>query len=299
MKVTLIGSNGLLSDSVGKYCNNMNFDLSVLGLNAPEKHYFTTFEQINLITNQPDYRKMLTSDVVIYAVGAGVQSNLNEDVELIYNLNVFVPVRICNELNKLNYNGTFITFGSYFEIGENIEEKKFSELELANSTRNVPNDYCVSKRMLTRFSISKKFKFNYIHSILPNIYGEYESSHRLIPYTIKAIKNGELLNFTSGNQVRQYLYIDDVPPILFALVTKKVSGVYNLSGNETYTVRQIVKKIFEFYNIEFNEKIFGSAQRVDVGMINLQIDGTKLHKELPDFEYSKFSECIKRYDLCL
>ncbi len=299
MKVTLIGSNGLLADSIGVYCNTHNFELVVWGLDKPLNHLYTSFEQVNLISGQPDYSTLKTSDVIIYAVGAGIQSNLKESSDLIYNLNVFTPVRICNELDKIGYEGSFITFGSYFEIGENIDDIKFDEQSLINSMRNVPNDYCVSKRMLTRFINSKKHKYNHLHAILPTIYGERESAHRLIPYTVKALKYNEALKFTSGNQVRQYLYIDDLPHILFSLINNGSSGIFNLPGSETFTVRQLVKKVFDFYGKEFSEEIFGSVQRADVGMLNLQMNGDKLNNEIPSVSYSNFSECLKRYDLCL
>jgi nucleoside-diphosphate-sugar epimerase len=134
---------------------------------------------------------------------------------------------------------------------------------------------------------------------LPTIYGERESAHRLIPYTVKALKYNEALKFTSGNQVRQYLYIDDLPHILFSLINNGSSGIFNLPGSETFTVRQLVKKVFDFYGKEFSEEIFGSVQRADVGMLNLQMNGDKLNNEIPSVSYSNFSECLKRYDLCL
>lgn len=299
MRITLIGANGLLADSVGRYCNTHNYELTVWGLEKPINHAFNSFVSVNLISGNPDYLALKNSDAIIYAVGAGIQSNLNESSDLIYNLNVNIPVRICNELDKIGFEGTFITFGSYFEIGENFEDKKFNELELANSQRNVPNDYCVSKRMLTRFVNSKQHKYNHLHAILPTIYGENESAHRLIPYTVKALKHGDELKFTSGNQVRQYLYIDDVPQILFSLIKENASGVFNFPGNETFTVKQLVKQVFDFYGKDFTEEIFGSVQRADVGMVNLQMSGTKLNDLIPGFRYSDFSECLKRYDLCL
>jgi nucleoside-diphosphate-sugar epimerase len=299
MRVTLIGANGLLADSVGRYCNLHNHELTVWGLDKPSNHAYSSFVSVNLISGSPDYLTLKYSDVIIYAVGAGIQSNLNESSDLIYNLNLYTPIRICNELDKINYEGTFITFGSYFEIGENFEDIKFNEQELANSQRNVPNDYCVSKRMLTRFVNSKRHKYKHVHAVLPTIYGENESAHRLIPYTVKALKNGDELMFTSGNQVRQYLYIDDVPQILFSLIKVDVTGVFNLPGNETFTVKELVRKIFDFYGKDYTDEIFGSVQRADVGMVNLQMSGLKLEEAVPNFPYSSFNECLKRYDLCL
>ena len=44
--------------------------------------------------------------------------------------------------------------------------------------QSVPNDYCISKRLLTRYINSSSQSFKHIHLILPTIYGEREGKHR-------------------------------------------------------------------------------------------------------------------------
>lgn len=53
---------------------------------------------MNLVEENIDMSTLKNSDVIIYAIGAGIQSNLNESVNLIYSLNVNVPINICNQL---------------------------------------------------------------------------------------------------------------------------------------------------------------------------------------------------------
>ena len=55
MRITLIGANGLLADSVGRYCNTHNYELTVWGLEKPIKHTFNSFVSVNLISGNPDY----------------------------------------------------------------------------------------------------------------------------------------------------------------------------------------------------------------------------------------------------
>ena len=108
--------------------------------------------------------------------------------DLIYALNVAVPVKICNQLKQTGYKGVFISFGSYFELGENSDDHFFTETELLQSQRRTRSDYSISKRMFSRFISSVEMPYKTWHFILPTIYGERESAHRLIPYTI-CIKN--------------------------------------------------------------------------------------------------------------
>lgn len=277
MKVTILGSNGFLSNAIAKYANKNNWKLDVYGLDEPIGVQYDKFVKCNLMDAELDCSGLLDSDIVVYAIGAGIQSNLKEGYNLIYSLNVTAPVTICNKLKELDYKGDFVTFGSVFEMGETKETHFFTEEEITFSSAPAPSDYVVSKRMLTRFVTSYKHDFTHWHFIIPTIYGEAENPKRLIPYTINAIKNGEELHFTAGEQTRQYIYVGEVPRLIELSFNKKLpSGIYNIQGKETLTVKEIVTLIHKVMGKEVPEVCFGTAQRTDVGMKYLALDGSKL-----------------------
>lgn len=175
---------------------------------------------------------------------------------------------------------TLVSFGSYFEIGENTENRSFTENDLLLSMRRVPNSYCISKRLLTRYFSSAPSTVPFLHFILPTVYGENENENenRLIPYLLRAIRNKEDLSFTSGGQVRQYLYVDEVPGIMEEAVRRQIPcGIYNIEGNETLSVRNLVCMLLEAHGITPDMSIFGTAKRQDEGMKILQLDGSKLN----------------------
>lgn len=296
MKISILGTNGFLSTAIAKYANEAGWDLDMYGLDEPRSHKYDNFYKVNLMNAELDCSGLLASDIIIYAIGAGIQSNLKEGNDLIYNLNVTVPVRICNALKAEGYKGKFITFGSVFEMGETTEERFFTEVDIQTSLAVAPNDYTVSKRMLTRFISSYKHEFTHWHFIIPTIYGESENPKRLIPYTINAIKNGEELHFTAGNQIRQYIHVSEVPRMIDMAFAKDIpSGVYNIQGKETMTVKEIVTLIHKVLGKKVPEGCFGSAQRADVSMKYLALDGSKL-KTATGFEaYKSLNEMIVKY----
>ena len=226
-----------------------------------------------------DCSGLMDSDIIIYAIGAGIQANLKEGFNLIYNLNVTAPVTICNKLKELNYQGRFVTFGSVFEMGETKEERFFTEEDVLTSMCTAPNDYTVSKRMLSKFVASYKHDFTHWHFYIPTTYGAGENPKRLIPYVINAIRNGEELHFTAGDQTRQYIHVNEVPRMLALAFEKNLpSGLYNIQGKETVTVKEIVTEIHHAMGKEVPKGCFGSVQRADVGMKYLALDGKKLHE---------------------
>lgn len=296
MKVTVLGTNGFLSRAIALYCNEKHYTLNMYGLDEPVGHKYDTFHKVNLMTDDLNNEDIIQSDIIVYAIGAGIQSNLKEGNDLIYNLNVNAPVKICNSLKTAGYKGCFITFGSVFEMGETKEERYFTEDDVLTSTCSAPNDYTVSKRMLSRFIDSYKHDFTHWHFFIPTIYGEKENPLRLIPYTINAIRNNESLHFTAGDQTRQYIYVGEVPVMIDLAYSKKLpSGIYNIQGKDTLTVREIVTIIHNHFNKDVPHDCFGSAQRADVGMKYLALDGTKLKNAIGFEATISLTDVIDRY----
>lgn len=291
-KITILGSNGFLSNAIAKYANKERWTLDVYGLDEPTGIIYDRFIKCNLMDAELDYSGLLDSDIIIYAIGAGIQSNLREDNNLIYGLNATAPVTICNKLKENDFKGVFVTFGSVFEMGETKEAHFFTEEEVLSSTAPAPSDYVVSKRMLSRFVSSYKHDFTHWHFIIPTIYGEGENPKRLIPYTINAIRNGEPLHFTAGDQTRQYVYVGEIPIIIKMAIEKHLpSGIYNIQGKETMTVKEIVTLIHCAYKKEVPKDCFGTAERADAGMKYLALNGEKLAF------YTGFIATISLYDV--
>lgn len=290
MKISILGTNGFLSTAIAKYAISKGWTLEMYGLQRPNDHTCDVFHLVNLMDSEMDCTSLLDSDLIVYAIGAGIQANLKEGYNLIYNLNVTAPVTICNKLKELDYKGCFVTFGSVFEMGATTEQRYFTEQDVLTSLCPAPNDYTVSKRMLSSFVSSYKHDFTHWHFYIPTIYGAGENPKRLIPYVVNAIRNGEELHFTAGDQVRQYVHVSEVPRILHLALSKHLpSGVYNIQGSETLSVKEIVTKIHHAMGKEVPAGCFGSVQRADAGMKYLALDGTKL-KNAIGFEAEKSIE---------
>lgn len=296
MKISILGTNGFLSNAIGKYASEHGWHLDMYGLVAPDSVHYDKFIEINLLDRDLDCATMLESDIIVYAIGAGIQSNLKEGADLVFALNVTSPVNICNNLKSLDYNGVFVSFGSYFELGETDLKRPATEEDIISASAPAPTDYVVSKRMLTRFATSYKHEFTHWHFILPTIYGPGENPKRLIPYTINAIRNNEDLHFTSGEQVRQYLYVGDVAKVLDTAYTKSLpSGIYNIAGSEEFTVRELVECIHKNFNKQVPNGCFGSTERSDTGMKYLALTERTLKEKFGYCANTKMKEIINCY----
>ena len=98
MNVNLIGSNGSLASSIGRYCNQQGHHLNVFGRSVPQKYHYDSFLELDLMKDSLDKKELYEADVIIYASGAGVQSYKHDADENIYHLNVEIPVLLHSKL---------------------------------------------------------------------------------------------------------------------------------------------------------------------------------------------------------
>jgi nucleoside-diphosphate-sugar epimerase len=273
-KVAIIGSNSFAAQYIIKALKSdfviTGFSRSTNSLNE-FSHVIFDYPKTSL-----DYSQLLSFDHIIYTAGAGIQSNKSDTVSDIYELNTFLPIRIFNFLNQNNYQGTFITFGSYSEIGKEFDQTAYDEPLITSTQQRIHNDYGNSKRLLTRFFSNVSSPMKYFHLILPTIYGFGENPKRLIPYVITCLRNGEPVQLTNGHQIRQYLHCRDLAMLIHTILVKYLpAGIYNVTSKEEISVREVVDKIVNALKIKADLQ-YGVAKRADESLPNLIMNTNKL-----------------------
>ena len=304
MKISIIGANGMLSVALTKYYNaKKGVTVDVYGLDVPKGYECDNFYQVNLLKDKLDYDKLVASDVIVYASGAGVQAALQTDSSLMYALNVNAPIEMTLQLKKHNYKGIYVSFGSYMEIGLNMEDgKAFTEDEVICSTLPVTNDYGLSKRLYGRYMMDFSADFTFYHFIIPNMFSEddLKPGTRLVPYTLQYLqdynvgKNTQNPSFSAGLQTRQFITLEEMIHTVYKAVCKHiVSGIYNMGGGEFLSIRNLIERLFAIYNVPCKDEFFGQEVRRDGDIKSLRIDGSKLMNELGVLPNSKIEDIFK------
>lgn len=291
MRIVVIGANGMLSVALTKYFyGRPDTSVVVYGLEEPHGYTCDGFTQVNLVTQTLSYEEIATADVVIYASGAGVQAALSTPSLLMYQLNVSAPIAITLGLKKAGFKGTYVSFGSYMEVGVNDEEgKAFSEDDVVCSTLPVSNDYALSKRLYGRYMRDFTADYTAYHFILPNMFSEEDlkPGTRLVPYTLQYLqdysagKNPEDPQFSAGTQTRQFITLEEMIQTVDRAITINIpSGVYCIGGGEYLSIRNLIERLFAIYDVPCKDEFFGQAVRRDGDIRSLKLDGNKLFKVL-------------------
>ena len=91
----------------------------------------------------------------------------------------------------------------------------------------------------------KTFNLPTLISNCSNNYGPFHYPEKLIPLTILKILNCENIPvYGTGEQIRDWLYVEDHAEALFKVVTKGVIGeTYNIGSNNEYKNIDVIKTV--------------------------------------------------------
>ena len=80
------------------------------------------------------------------------------------------------------------------------------------------------------------------------LYGPYEDKTRLVPSVIQALLSGEEAACTHGNQIRDFLYVEDAADALVTLLDSDVTGELNIATGKPLMIKEMVQAIGQKLN---------------------------------------------------
>lgn len=218
-----------------------------------------------------------------------------EKIETIIHAGSFIPKK-SSDINNINASNMNISTTEAL-IGAHLPNLKkviyLSTVDIYNSdsiiteqtTESPVSMYAHSKlyieKMLRNWAIQEKKVVQILR--IGHVYGPGEEAYaKLIPETIrKILLNQDLTIWGSGEELRSFIYIDDlVKAIVKSIDYDESLGEINLSGRQPITILNLVEKIKEIakstVNIEKAEFNFKGR--------NLEFDNSKMLKFLLDKE---------------
>ena len=91
--------------------------------------------------------------------------------------------------------------------------------------------------------IAAQAKINFAWGRVFYPYGPQEDERRLVPAAIRALKQGNAFPATQGEQVRDYIYVEDVAKAFCVLTEKQANGIFNISSGLPVSIRQLLETI--------------------------------------------------------
>lgn len=287
-KILVTGATGFIGKNLVESLKE-KFEIYALILDEKEKNVIpqidyilwkTFFDRENEIKTL-DGKKLGKIDTVIHLASYGVNPKDN-DIDKMIESNINLTKDLISNLERVSCKNIIFT-GSGFEYGDKGKIKLKEDMEL-----NPFSLYGATK--VSAFLIGKKLceslGINYINLRLFNIFGEYEGSNRLIPQIINNYLEGKELNFTAGNQVRDYLYIKDIIEVYEMILEKNIynNETYNVCSSEEVTIKEFITKVADTIGINKDFLNFGAIPSRKEEALYIVGDNSKLKR---DFNWNR------------
>ncbi|MCF2674258.1 NAD-dependent epimerase/dehydratase family protein [Fusobacterium varium] len=263
-KILITGATGFIGRNLIEKLHDSNYEILALILEEKEKNIIPDVECIlwsrfldekNEEVYSLNRKKIKHVDVVIHLASYGVDPKDN-DINLMIDSNVNLTKNLLMSLKKINCKKIIFT-GSGFEYGDKgkiklNEDMYLDPFSIYGATK--ASSFLIGKKICETLNI------NFINLRLFNIFGEYEAKNRLLPQLIFNSLEEKKLNFTTGEQIRDYLYIKDVVKAYEIILKLNLfdNEIYNICSSEEISIRNFIEKAAKVLNISFSKLNFGA-----------------------------------------
>lgn len=260
MKVLIFGSSGFVGSNITRYFAKNDEEVHICLRNDSNTWRIKDLLKDLIIHSgdlswQDEIESIISSvrpDVVINC--SGIVAGLGiKDQDYVIQKNFINTVNLANACVKLSVD-ELINTGSAYECG-------FSNNPvIGNECTNSPIGlYGITKRAEREYidMIAQKFERKYITLRLFTPFGSFDSPIRLIPYIILSLLNGEIPTIKNPYSGRDFIYMDDVNRVFYALAKEpeiiQARHVFNLGTGKMTKVLDIARNIFSIANVEYVE----------------------------------------------
>lgn len=280
LKVLVTGSTGFIgSNLVGKL---LSCEFEVYALIRPEssqgtkrlanykelKYIYSSSSELIYMNNIPQF------DICFNLASYGVDYRQQKLSDMI-NGNIKFTLNIV-EFCKNNKTKLLINTGSCFEYGSN-DLKQLTEKSALN-----PHSIYGSAKAASVIMANTYAKLNNVRMITVRpfgIYGPNEGLHKLIPQLIETIIKNKKIDMTLGEQVRDYLYVEDLVDAYIELaISDNIVNyhIYNICSSEEVTIKQLVHALCEICGYNESNFNYGALPYRDNEVMYFVGDNTKV-----------------------
>lgn len=147
--------------------------------------------------------------------------------------------------------------------------------------KNPENAYGMAKlcaEQMTRL-MCKKYGIKHIWPILFSVYGPFDGANSLVDMTIKGLQRKEVIPYTKGEQMWDYLYSYDAANALLLLAEKGKDGeAYNVAFGKALRLKDCITIIYECCEYE-TDPVLGELSYGENQLMRLEANIDKLVRD--------------------
>jgi nucleoside-diphosphate-sugar epimerase len=268
-KVLITGINGFLGSNLA---NALMSDFIVIGLERNQNNlHRIKKENYKLYFIEENGLRNIFEENEFYSIihTATIYRRNNDPIDKLLQTNVFLPIKLYELANDFGVE-IFLNTDTFFN---NRSSNKYNYLK----------DYTLSKRHLIEWLEILKNKTKIVNMKVFHMYGPNDNIDKFVPQMLnKLINNEPFVELTPGEQLRDFIYVDDVANAFKTILLTNPSSEqaideYEVGTGITSSIKEFLIKMKEYLNSQ-TELRFGSLPYRDNEIMVSKADISKLTK---------------------
>ncbi|GAA0754081.1 NAD-dependent epimerase/dehydratase family protein [Psychroflexus lacisalsi] len=252
MRILITGATGYVGQNFIPKLISLNAEIKILTVNLTVEKASKLYPspQCNHIsTEEIDKIAEFDPEIVYHLATLSTSRNDTDIISSLISANIEFGVKLLDSLKNCKNIRIFVNFGSFAEY--RLGPQKINDAYLYTATKS-------AFRCFVDY-YSNLVGFKYITLIPYTVYGGKGTAKKLIDFIKDSIDSVEPVNMTKGEQILDFIHIEDVVSFLI-LIYEKISKFESLKNGEEFhlgtgkgtKVKDLAKMIEIFYNKKCN-----------------------------------------------
>ncbi len=266
-KVIVTGANGFVGSTLCKELCKIGVEVIAIVRNQDEKIseiagnkgiriVYSDLRDFHLLADLIPDRDI---DVIYHLAWIGSAGYRRCDAEVQINNVKYTcdTVKACAALGCKRF--VFASSIMEYEIEAIMETEAVPEINTLYSSAKIAADYMAR-------AVAGNLGIDYIRAVISNVYGPGESNPRLVSTSLRKMLNGEHCSFSAGEQLYDFIYIDDAAKSFIEIGKKG-------KANKTYYIGSLNPRPLKEFLIKMRDLVDPS---IEIGLGELPFNGVSL-----------------------
>jgi CDP-paratose synthetase len=237
MKILITGGTGFVGTTLIPYLYYKGYKDIVLLVRNPEKakNLFPDIP-LQLIDTQTEWRDKVIEcapKLVLHMATLFTGRSDAQNVKPIVDTNILLTAQLLEALTQTDCR-YFVNMGTFTEFLEGAGNYMSNNLYSASKT---------AVRPIIKFYQSQS-KWQWINIILYSPYGRFNRQKKVVDYMVDAIGSPTPVNFSKGEQILDFIHVDDIADFFYTLFNKLPNlktdfEEFHLGTGEGHSIREV------------------------------------------------------------
>ena len=274
--VLIIGGKGFIGSAIARALNNHSFSCFTIGRNECDLlNYIDTEKYLKRFKKKSIY-------IVFTAAIRGDRDNsstsMEKNIKMIRNF-----IKASKDLNIIS-----LVFLSSIDVYAQENNSPLTE-----ESDVFPSSFYATSKVCSEYMLRSALSSSTCTILrLPGVYGKGDNQESIIGQFANAmIKDQEICFYNKGDQLRDYVFAEDIGEIVCYLIKKPMPGIFNVATGESLKILSIIELISKTLEKKADlHKIVAHSKDS-----NVSISCNKLFEYMPGISITPMNLGIKKY----